>query len=93
LTITAALATNADGSVVVGNGAFTGVAGRGTSWIWDAANGTRLLVDVLTELGADVSGWSSLYVADVSADGRVLVGNGTLADTLAQGVWMARLNP
>lgn len=92
LTIGRAQATNADGSVIVGDG--TTLSGSlGTVWIWDAANGTRLLSDVLKGFGVDMSAWDDMDVADVSADGRVLVGNGTLADTLARGVWMARLYP
>jgi uncharacterized membrane protein len=46
--------------------------------IWDEANGTRPLRDVLVEarLGPSVARWSRLFSASLSADGRTMAGTG-----------------
>lgn len=81
---TEASGVSADGSVVVGN-STQGI------WIWDATNGVRMLLDVLSSLGANTAGWTSLSIAagGLSADGRVVVGDGYLRDVY-QG-WIGRL--
>lgn len=46
------------------------------SWIWDQTYGYRWFVDVMADLGEDISGWTSVLLRGVSADGSVLVGEG-----------------
>jgi uncharacterized membrane protein len=82
LTTTDARAVNGDGSVVVGR------SDQG-SWIWDTAHGARLLADVLTDLKVDLSRWTDLEVTAISADGKVLSGNGN--KDAAYTSWIARL--
>jgi len=84
LTGTQAKAVSADGKVIVGD-STQGI------WIWDATNGVRMLIDVLSSLGANTTGWTSLSIAagGLSANGLVITGDGYLADAY-QG-WIARL--
>ena len=70
-----ATATNADGSVIVGQTVDDAV-GRAAIWI-DGQQHT--LESLLTAAGADITGWSFFEAVDVSADGRTIVGRGTLA--------------
>ncbi len=69
-----ALATNLDGSVIVGRA----VAGGPTAVavIWDA-NGFRTLTAALTAKGVDVTGWTLKSAASVSDDGKTIVGTAT----------------
>jgi probable HAF family extracellular repeat protein len=70
-----ASALSADGSIVLGHGHSD--SGREV-FIWDRVRGMRNLHDVLVnDLGLDLTGWTQLHVADVSASGRVIVGDGT----------------
>jgi uncharacterized membrane protein len=71
-------ATNADGSVVVGG-----------AMLWDSAHGVRTLRSVLEENGVDLSG-CQVGPADISADGRTIVGNGG-CETGFGGAWIAHL--
>ena len=64
---------NADGSVMVG--ALIG-GPRWIPFIWDETHGFRTIEAVLTEGGADYSGWEITGVNAVSADGRTIVGTG-----------------
>lgn len=70
-------AVSADGSVVVGRSAVGGVAPRGDdrAFIWDARHGMRDLAGVLTELGADLRGWTLTEARAVSDDGRTIAGD------------------
>ena len=43
--------------------------------IWDAANGWRDLRDIVSDTGADLTGWAELSASSVSADGKVVVGS------------------
>ncbi|HYD02548.1 MAG TPA: hypothetical protein VEB22_15070 [Phycisphaerales bacterium] len=63
-----------DAGVVVGS-----VDGGGTSgsFIWTTSSGTVRLEPVMTAYRADLSNWTSITVADISPDGRTLVGFGT----------------
>lgn len=70
LGIEVARALSADGSLIVG-------VHDGEAALWDATHGARALDDVLTLHGVDLSGWSLDSAADVSADGRTIVGWGT----------------
>ncbi|HYO93198.1 MAG TPA: hypothetical protein VER33_01750, partial [Polyangiaceae bacterium] len=78
-----ALATNRDGSIIVGTL-------RSEAMLWDAAGGMRPLSTVLTGLGVELAGFSALASATgVSANGKVVVGFGRRgARTEA---WIARL--
>jgi probable HAF family extracellular repeat protein len=77
-----ALATNADGSVVVGRGSIDncdtpfGCVNEYRAFIWDAQNGIRDLNTVLAAMGTDMQGMKLLECRGISADGRVIVGNG-----------------
>ncbi len=68
-----ASAASGDGSVIVGSGADEN--GR-VAFIWDRDHGMRRVRDVLTGLGLDLTGWELTGAADISADGRTLVGSG-----------------
>jgi hypothetical protein len=83
LTYTAGVAANSNASVIIGT-SFQ------ASWIWDATNGTRLLLDVLKDLGADVTKWTELRVHGISSDGTVIVGGGFNGEAAIQG-FIARL--
>ena len=75
---------SADGKVIVGSST------QGP-WIWDATNGVRMLVDLLNSLGANMTGWSSLTIANggLSGDGLVIVGDGYPMEGYR--AWIARL--
>jgi len=75
-------AVSADGSVLVGQS-------QSEAAIWDAAHGVRSLSSVLASLGVNLSGWVLTAANDVSADGKVIVGDGT-HDGNSSG-WIARL--
>jgi len=77
-----ARAADETGSVIVGSSG-------GEAMVWDEEHGARLLSDVLFELGATLTGWTLSEAVAVSADGRVIAGNGTLAGV--EQAWLARL--
>jgi uncharacterized membrane protein len=80
---------SADGSLVVG-GQFLSPANVYEAFIWDRANGTRSMRDVLDGMGVDVRGWKLGWAEDISADGLISVGGGT--DPSGQFVgWIATL--
>ena len=64
----------ADGSIAVGLG--NDETGR-AAVIWDAENGLRKLSTLVAELGIDRTGWKLETAEGMSADGDVIVGNGT----------------
>ncbi|MBN2583157.1 MAG: PEP-CTERM sorting domain-containing protein [Planctomycetes bacterium] len=72
-----------DGSVVVGSS----LAG---AWVWDEIHGMRLVSDILTEAGIDITGWLLAGAHGVSYDGTVIVGEGLRADAPA-GAWMVTI--
>jgi probable HAF family extracellular repeat protein len=81
--LSAAYAMTPDGSIIVGSGGIQGNCnpfGCPTiprAMIWDEQNGMRDLKTVLTAAGLDVTGWTLTDARGISADGRVIVGNGT----------------
>jgi probable HAF family extracellular repeat protein len=80
-----------DGAVVVGQGTVEGGlfgAGQGVAFIWDARNGMRAIVDVLTGLGVDMTGWSLTSARAISSDGTVISGIGLNPDGNGEG-WIA----
>lgn len=81
-------AVSADGSVVVGRG-WSSVGFE--AFVWDAAHGMRSLKTVLiSELAADIADWDLNTANGISADGRVIVGQGFNPDDVESG-WIARL--
>jgi probable HAF family extracellular repeat protein len=83
-----ALATSGDGSIVVGTASAFSVGTDSHAVVWDEQGNARLLSDLLRDLGANVDGWTLRSATDISADGRVIVGNGTSPDGIFQ-VWRA----
>jgi uncharacterized membrane protein len=77
-----ARAASQTGDVIVGSSG-------GEAMIWDDVQGARLLSDVLFDLGADLTGWTLSDAVAISADGRVVAGNGALAGV--EQAWLARL--
>jgi probable HAF family extracellular repeat protein len=84
-----AMAVSANGSVVVGRNWVT--ARSSVAFIWTATRGMRNLNDVLIDdFGLDLTGWTLLEARDISADGRVIVGEGRDPSGRGQG-WVAVL--
>jgi uncharacterized membrane protein len=83
---------SADGKLIVGRGSVNPNLFRtqGHALLWDDAHGVRRLDAVLTELGVDTGGVSLIELVGVSADGKVLVGNGIDA-SLRKVAFVARL--
>ena len=81
---------SADGSVVVGYGT-TAFGPRAI--VWDATNGVRTVAAILLSAGVTVpEGWTLVETTGISADGHLIVGNGTNPSGQAEG-WMARIGP
>ena len=81
---------SADGSVVVGWGTTDG--GQ-EAFIWDSAQGMRSLKYVLeNDYGLDLTGWMLTRAYAVSADGRVVVGEGINPNGTIE-AWRAVMNP
>lgn len=73
---------NADGTVIVGQMDPTSESAR--AYVWDEASGIAELGSLLTASGVDIGGWDfSGGEAQVSADGKVLVGVGRCGGTRA----------
>ncbi len=80
-----ATSTTSDGSLVTATGLTLGPV------LWDEQNGFRSFLDILTiDYGLDLTGWSSISIAAVSADGTAFAGSGTNPDGNEEG-WFARL--
>ncbi len=79
----AAFGVSPDGSVVVGHGAQL------RPLIWDAAHGSRGLIDVLAAEG--IYPYDLIMAYDVSFDGRTMriVGEGSRSATTGREVWLA----
>jgi len=71
---TMATGISADGSIIIG---FSIARRISKAFVWDEVNGMRSLQDLLVDLGVDLTGWSLTEATDISADGLVIVGNGT----------------
>lgn len=65
--------TSYDGSMIVGNGWSDAPGGK----VWDAYNGTRNVIDVLTANGIDMTGWSGFNNMNLSDDGNKIAGYAT----------------
>ena len=70
----------------------TTVGGRGSSGAWLSVNGAtpQLLGTTLAAMGVDLAAFALLDVTDVSANGKVVVGTGSLVDNDLEG-WIAVL--
>ena len=81
--LSAAYATSADGSIIVGRAGVQGPCNpfgcqtAGRAFIWDHRHGLRDLTIVLAGLGINLSGWQLTEARGVSADGRIIAGTGT----------------
>lgn len=85
----AAKATSGDGRVIVGTG-YNSTGGY-VPFIWDEANGMRVLREVLeAEYGLDLGGWTLTDVTGMSSDGVYLVGRGINAGGQTE-AWLAAL--
>jgi uncharacterized membrane protein len=60
-----------DGTVIVGHSDVDGL-----PWIWDAVEGRRPWLGFVTAQGLDVSGWTDVTLAGMSADARSFAGTG-----------------
>ena len=99
-------AANFDGSVLVGSSnpvptaildPLTGFITRSSVFasavIWDQLHGLRDLQTVLeTEYGMDLTDWQLLSAADISDDGRTIIGTGINPQGNQEG-WIVHLNP
>ncbi len=65
--------------------------GLSQPFIWDADNGMRNLVDILTiDLELDLTGWTLYEATGISADGLTIVGNGINPNGNYEG-WIATI--
>ncbi|HOW18905.1 MAG TPA: immunoglobulin domain-containing protein, partial [Phycisphaerae bacterium] len=87
------LALNGDGTLAGGYSRYAGSPqGPKEAFLWDAANGTRRLQDVLTtQYGLTLNDWVLEEVCAISADGKVIAGNG-LHNGVAEG-WVVAFVP
>lgn len=77
-----ALDVTGDGSVVVGSSG-------GKAFIWDAEAGIQDLNELLAnEYNLDLAGWTLTNATAISADGKVIAGNGINPDGIREG-WVA----
>ncbi|MGH7598223.1 MAG: hypothetical protein ACREOI_17860 [bacterium] len=80
---------SADGAIVVG---FGNTAQGSEAFIWDATNGMRNLKSVLVAGGlSEVERWRLIEATGISADGRIIVGNGTNPNGQNEG-WIIELH-
>jgi probable HAF family extracellular repeat protein len=80
---------SADGSVVVGKG----ISANGTeAFRWTQSSGMANLKETLIGAGLDLSGWTLTEATDVSADGFIIVGEGTNPSGQSE-AWVVDLSP
>lgn len=71
-------AVSADGSVVVGGVSIGEHQNRRSEgFLWTSDGGMQNLQEVLEGYGLDLTGWSSLFALDISADGTTITGWGS----------------
>ena len=78
---------SADGNIIVGFSGVSIFSGK-RAMVWDEANGMRDIAQLLTDANLDLTGWSLEEATGVSADGRVIVGNGRNPNGISRG-WIA----
>jgi probable HAF family extracellular repeat protein len=92
--------TSASGVVSLGDGLASAASGDGSlvvgdsierASIWDAQNNRRPIVQVLTDLGLDLTGWTLSEAWAITDDGRVIAGDGTNPDGQPES-WIAVLS-
>jgi probable HAF family extracellular repeat protein len=83
-----ARAVSGDGSVVVG---YVSNESDDEPFIWDEDHGIRSLTELLTQHGIDLSDWDLDTAVDISADGRVIVGNGYHISAARSEGWIATI--
>ena len=87
-----AVALSADGSVIVGYNYVTAYIHRGThGFVWTPSAGMVNFRPFLEDTGAALPPGTLMFPSGVSADGRVIVGNGTFGG-VSQG-WVVQLPP
>lgn len=87
-----AVALSADGSVIVGYNYTQTYVHRGThGFVWTPSTGMLNFRPFLEDTGAILPAGTLMFPSGVSADGRVIVGNGTFSG-VSQG-WIVRLPP
>jgi probable HAF family extracellular repeat protein len=86
-TESSAFDVSADGGTIVGQSRRLDET-FSKAFIWDETQGMRQLDVVLTELGLDLNGWTLEDAWGISANGRVIVGNGRAPDGSYQ-AWLA----
>jgi uncharacterized membrane protein len=90
-------ATNRNGSMVVGSARL--VAGNQSlsgarAFIWDDANGMRLLHEVLEDdFGLDLFGWTLYEATDITPDGQTILGRGLNPDGVIEAYIVAVPEP
>ncbi len=75
-----------DGSVIVG----TSSGSETWATVWDGAGTPRFVRDVAREAGIDVTGWTFQNAVGVSADGKVIAGNG-ISPRKVYEAWIVRI--
>ncbi len=88
-----AYGVSANGSYIVGVGRTLSPTGSNmnAAFIWDRYNGMRNLQTVLADdFGLDLTGWTLLFAAGISADGSVIAGMGANPAGMTDS-WIARL--
>jgi len=83
-----AFGVSANGSVVIGS---TSSSFGSRAFVWDSINGIRDLREVLISQRDDLEGWTLIEARGISADGRVIVGQGTNPAGQTEG-WLARIS-
>lgn len=76
-----------DGSTIVGYCNVSSTSGEAT--LWNSTGAVQKISDILTAAGANLTGWTLLGANDVSANGKVVIGRGTLNGDATS--WLARL--
>jgi len=88
-------ALNGDGTLAGGYSYYeggTGADGPKEAFLWDAGHGTRQFQNVLaTQYGVTLNDWTLQEIRAISADGRVIAGNG-MHDGVTEG-WVVTLVP
>jgi probable HAF family extracellular repeat protein len=83
-----AMAISGDGKVAVG---ATLVSGVSVATIWDSSDVPHAIPDTLQKAGVPLDGWDLNAALGVSADGKVVVGQGFLNSSEGQLGWIAWL--
>lgn len=83
----AATAVSGNGSIVVGT---SNAPGGTQAFVWTDGLGLRSIAGLLSANGVNLTGWSLASAVGISADGAVIVGNGSSPGVASQ-VWIARL--